>query len=91
MSALIRVVESSMGAGPVNRGRQILGKDLQDAFGWDTSLMIDLLDRLVIERIAQLIAVHWQILASAKPRFDLLIEATRAQALNKTSEIVQAN
>jgi hypothetical protein len=67
-----------------------LSKDLQDAFGWDAGLLTDLLDRLVTERIAQLIAVHWQIFASAKPRFDLLIEATRAQALNETSEIAQA-
>jgi hypothetical protein len=63
---------------------------LQDALCGDASLLADILDVLIAECAAQLIAIHRHVFPFAKPRLDVLIQASSAQPFDETFEIAQA-
>jgi hypothetical protein len=60
-------LELSIGARLIDGRRQKLSQDLQDALRRDASLLADILDMLIAERTAQLIAVHRHIFTFAEP------------------------
>jgi hypothetical protein len=68
---------------------QILSQDLQEAVRRDAGLLADILNVLIAECAAQLIAVHGHVFAFAEPGLDLLVQASRAQLLNETCKITQ--
>jgi hypothetical protein len=71
----------------VNDSGQMLCHELQGRIHRKTKVASKLLNLLIAESSPELVRTHWQVLAVAKPRLDLVVETALLKLGNKSLEV----